>query len=377
MPRALVPGFVGGSNRLISRAAGYSQTVNWFPETGPDENGKPGRYLRPSEGLYPFAQFDDVDTSAMLSEDGRTYVACGTTFGEVLIDGSTLVLGTIAYDGTPASMASNGTAGNQVMVTSAKHVYIYNTLTDVFVEVDFGGRQIVMCEFMDGYFFALKLNSRTLYYSALEDGTSWDFDPVSGNVIERSWGSDNISFIKRTGRQLFIIGTKTGEVWSDSGNSDTPFAPIQGVFLDQGCIAPFSGQRDGLTLVWLNQDERGGGLVVRANGYTPEAISTYSVDAQVQRPGTVTLNTAEAFVHQITGHLFYWLHLDGLLTTPVLDLSEKEWSERGMWSAALGHWIPHLARCHAYSFERHLVGVRSNGVIYELSPRFLTDGIAE
>lgn len=371
MPERIpVPQFIGGSNRLISPQASPNMTINLFPEKT-QVGGKVQVYLRPTEGIRTHAQFASIDTSELFAQDDRGYACCGTVFGEFLGDGSSIARGTIAYDGTRATMCSNGTAGHQVMIVSAGHVYIYDTISDVFSEVDFGGRLIAMCEFMDGYFFALLRNSRTVYYSDLEDGLSWDF---TFQLFERSWGSDNISFIKRSGRQLWLVGTKTGEVWADVGSGNTIFAPVQGVFLDQGCIAPFTGQRDGKTLTWLNQDERGGGLVVRANGYQPQDISTYAIDAMIQRDQNL-LSNSEAFIHQNMGHVFYWLHLDGSETTPTLDLSEEVWSERAIWEPDNARYVPHIARCHCYVFERHFVGVRESGIVYELSTNFLTDGI--
>ncbi len=369
-PRIAVPRFVGGSNRLITGQASAEATINQFPETTKG-GGKVERYLRPSEGIQAHASFASTDASELFAQDGRAYACVGTIFGEFLSDGSSIVRGAIAYDGTPASLCSNGSAGNQVGITSAGHVYMYNTLTDAFAEVDFGGRTIVMLEFMDGYFLAQLANSRTVFYSTLENGLVWDF---TFGKFERSWGSDNISFIKRSGRQLWVVGTKTTEVWVDTGNATTPFQPVQGVFPDIGCIASFTGKRFGDSLGWLSQDEHGGGLVVRANGYQAEAVSTYAIDVKTQNP-LVNLATAEALAHQFQGHEFYWLQVPGLTTTPVLDATENEWSERAIWVPETASYVRHIARCHCYAFEKHFIGVRESGIIYELSPDYLTDGI--
>lgn len=377
--RVPCPRFVGGTGRLRTPQGSVERTINRFIESTLGNGGKVQRYLRPAEGLNPFAEVLDTDTSGIISQDGYTYCCTGTTFSQIFSDGTTIARGTIAYDpDRPATMAisrspASGSGSRQLMIVSAGQVYVWNFTDETFVQVDFGDIVVQMCEFMDGYFFALERDSRRVYYSALEDATIWDF---TFGYFERSWGGDNISFIKRSGRQLWVVGTKTSEVWADTGNANDPFAPIQGAFIDQGSIAPFAGQRDGETITWLNQDERGGGVVVRATGYSPSQISSYAVAFMIQQALTQgDLSRCEAFVHQLDNHRFYWLHVPNIDTTPVFDYTEQEWCERAMWIWQQAIWEPHIARCHAYAFERHLVGVRESGIIYQLAPEFLDDGV--
>lgn len=379
--RIPVPRFIGGTGRLKSSQVSVERAINRYQESTNGLGGKVERYLRQAEGLSPFAEILDADTSELFYQDGRAFACCGTTFAEVFANGTTLVRGTIAYNGTKATMVSNGgtgsgagpSVGHQIGICSAGLVYIYDSDSHVFTQVDFLGVVIAMLEYIDGYMLALALNSRRVFYSSLFNGLTWDF---GFGYIERSWGADNINFIKRSGRQIWLVGTKTTEVWADTGNASNPFAPIQGAFLDIGSIAAFAGQRDGETISWLNQDERGGGLVVRASGYQPQQISTYPLAIMVQQALTVgTLSLCEAFVHQIEGHRFYWLHVDNIDTTPVFDFIEQEWHERAMWNTADAVFEPHIARCHTYAFERHLVGVEDSGILYELSPNVYDDSV--
>ncbi len=366
--RIRVPRFIGGTNLLISRQMSDERTINLFQETTRG-GGKVEKGLRPSEGMRQHAVVNATDTSAAFSQDGRAWTVTGTVLAEIFADGSVIERGTVDYDGTKATMASNGSAGHQLGVCSAKKLYVLDLDTNVFTLVaDFQSNNVDvrMIEFMDGYLFALQEDTRRVYYSALEDMLTWDF---TFGYLERSWGSDNISFIKRAGRQLWFVGTLTSEVWADNGNAEIPFAPIQGAFLDIGSCAPFSGVRDGATITWLSQDERGAGMVVRAAGYDPEQVSTPAIATMIQLENS-DLSTSEAFVHQIGGHQFYWLYVPGLDTTPVFDFLEGIWSERAMWNKVYGIWEPHVARCHMYAFQKNLVGVRDNGVIYHLSPDY-------
>lgn len=364
--RGRVPAIIGGTNIQISLQASNERSVNYFREANTGQ-GKVQRYMRKIEGMRQLTTIGSSDTSALFYQDGRAFAVTGTIFAEWFADGSNIQRGTVGYHGKKATIVSNGSAGHQVVICSAGNVYVYNLETDDFQLVtsfNDAGVNVRMVEFIDGYIFALETDSRRVYYSALEDALTWDF---TFGYLERQWGSDNIAFIKRSGRQVWFIGTKTSEVWADNGNATIPFAPIQGAFLDVGCIAWQTGERDGETITWLSQNEQGGGLVVRASGYDPEAVSNYAIATTIQLENT-ELATCEAFVHQITGHSFYWLYVPGLETTLVYDFTERLWCERAMWNKALGRWEPHVARCHAFAFEKNYVGVRTNGVVYHLSP---------
>ena len=82
-----------------------------------------------------------------------------------------------------------------------------------------------------------KTDSRTFAFSDLEDGTVW----AALDVNERSEASDNIVAMVRSHREIWLLGSQTSEVWFDQGDPLNPFAPIQGVFVEQGCAAPYSG----------------------------------------------------------------------------------------------------------------------------------------
>jgi len=377
--RVPVPLFVGGTHRLFTGQANPERCINLFPETI-RRGAKAERHLRPTEGLVPFCQLDTTDTSELFYQDGRLFACCGEGFYEIFSNGTWTLRGTIGYDGTKATMCTNGasgtagTLGHQIVIVSGGTLHLYDTISNAFsTPAAFSAITIEMCEFADAYFLALARNRRKIYYSALFDGSSWT---TGSAYIERSWGSDNIAFIKRSGRQLWTVGTQTFEVLADVGNANNPWAPIQGVFGDIGTVARYTGVRDGESICWLTQGQHGGASLVRANGYTPQRISTYSMDAILGSTQLIGgLNDAEGFIHEHQGHKFYWLQLAALPTTLVFDFTEEEWHERAMWSYTTGQYVRHTGRSHVYAYENHYLGVRDSGVIYRMDFDYLTDGL--
>jgi hypothetical protein len=41
-------------------------------------------------------------------------------------------------------------------------------------------------------------------------------------------------------REAWLIGTQTTEVWYNAGNAQFSFAELPGVFIEHGCVAPYS-----------------------------------------------------------------------------------------------------------------------------------------
>ncbi len=368
-----LPGFVGPSHTLASPLADVERTINFFTERTEPGNGKTPAYLRGTPGLRPSLSCGDTPLRGIFYQDGRGFAVAGERFVELFENGLVINHGPVNDDGLPASFASNGSAGEQVLCIAGGLGYIFDLGTNT-LSAALGGdfpANVKMCAFMDGYFLVLVANTRRFQISALEDGTSWD----ALDVAERSEGSDNIVSMIRNHREIWFLGSQTTEVWYDNGDPLFPFAPIQGVFLETGSAAPFCAVRADNTVLWLDRDERGDAIVRRANGYTPERISTYAVERALQSASDQNIDLAVAFAEQTQGHLFYWLYVPELETTWVYDVAEGLWHERALWNATACVWEPHVAVCHAFGWGKHLVGDRLSDQVYELSLTYYDDQI--
>ncbi len=366
-----LPGFVGPSHTLTSPLADVERTINLFTERTEPGNAKTPAYLRGTPGIRPYVATSGDRIRAEFAQDGRSWVVSGTQLVEILADESTVSYGPLADNGAPASIASNGTAGHQLLIVAGGFGYVFDLLANTLSAALTGDfpANARMVAFMDGYFLVLVFGTRRFQISGLEDGTSWD----ALDVAERSEGSDDIVTLIRNHREIWLMGTQTSEVWYDTGDSLFPFAPISGVFVETGSAAAFGVTRAENTLVWLDRDERGAGIVRKATGYTPERISTYAVELALS--AVLDLSVAQAFAEQTEGHLFYWLYVPGLATTWVYDVTEGLWHERAIWDAVGCRWVPHVACCHCFVYGRHLVGDRQSGQVYHLSPAYLDDRV--
>jgi hypothetical protein len=113
-------------------------------------------------------------------------------------------------------------------------------------------------------------------------------------------------------------------------------------------------------------------VAYRAQGYTPQRISTHAVEhAWAQYP---RMDDTIAWSYQDKGHAFAAWYVPSAETTWTYDAATGVWHERALWDPTNLVWTPHLARCHAFAFDRHLVGDRQSPAVYVLDADLYTDG---
>jgi hypothetical protein len=345
--------------------------MNLYPEVSIAPGAKPKKQVvyYPTPGLTRWASVGPGPIRGEFYQDGRFFVVSGANFYEVFAGGSSTLYGAVAASSLPVTMATNGTGGHQLFITSGTKGYIFdltaNTLT-LIADADFPAA-VVMGDFSDGYFLALPLNSISFQFSSLEDGTAWS----ATDIGTKQQTSDNIRALIVNHKEVWLLGSKTTEVWYNSGDLQSTFAPIQGVLIEHGIGPIYSLVKANNTLCWIGQDSNGIGQAWMAQGYTPVRFSTHAVE---QAWATYsTLEDAIAWSYQDRGHTFYEVTFPTANHTWVYDFASEMWHERGLWDAKTAQYDAVLERTHAFAFGRHLVGSRVDGTIYEQSSTVYTD----
>lgn len=359
-------GLVGPTHPLLSPNADVEETINFYIEATAPGTGKVPAYLIGTPGLSKWLVLPDSPVRGLFQQDGRAFAVAGGTFFELFSTQTATLYGSVTLDANLATFASNGSAGHQLAITSGGNFYIFDLLANTLTLVTTGLEPVTSVEFMDGYFLVNKTDSREFGWSALEDGTTWD----ALDVAERSEASDNIIAMIRSHRELWIIGSLTSEVWYNQDDALNPFAPIQGVFIEQGCVAAFTAQRIDNSLMWVGLNADGSGMVWKANGYTPQRLSDHAVELGMQTYGFAG---ARAWVYQEDGHLFYVLVLPDAPWAFVYDVASGSWHKRATWDATHCVWLPPRGQCQAFAFTTHLVGDRTSGAIYEQALSIFTE----
>lgn len=347
---------LGSSYVARSVNAADSRMVNLYPEMVP-EAGKEPAFLNRCPGLLRKSSVGTGPIRGLWQTKGVMYAVSGDTFYKVETYGRTRLkgtpIGTVTGSG-PVSMVDNGT---QIFIACNPDGFIYNTDTEVFQQItdpDFAGA--VTVGYIDGYFVFNEPNTSRIWVTSLFDGLS--VDPLDFASAEAN--PDNVLSLIVDHQEVWLFGSNSTEVWYDAGLPDFPLQRQQGATNEIGCAAPYSVAKLDNSVFWLGSDNRGRGIVYRANGYTGVRVSTHAVEWQIQQYGDIS--DAIAYSYQQDGHSFYVLIFPSAQTTWVYDAATQAWHERAGWDN--GQFTRHRSNCQVVYNNEIIVGDFENGNLY-------------
>ncbi len=361
-----LPGIVGPTYRSLSPTADNAQCINWFVERLEDANAKAPAVLYPTPGFTLLYQLDPGPIRAIYQAyNGREFVVSGGVLYETTT-GVGVVRGAVTLDAHPATICGNGAAGGQLFITSGGVGYCYDLPSNVLtIELASGA---AMGVYLSNRFIALDPALSLFRISDIDDGTTWDLTQFA----QRSLAADPWVAMEAVNSELWLIGALTSEVWTDQGLFPFPFAPIPGAFINTGTDAPFSLAIVDDALAWSSADALGNGVMVRANGYAAQRISTHPVEFALQ--GYTSLSDASAFSYQENGHDFYVCNFTSGGRSWVWDSVTGLWHERGYWNPAMGEYEALRVGVFCHTAQgAHLVGDRASGNVYTMSSTVATD----
>lgn len=358
-------GLVGGSYQQRSLPFNAQRTVNLFPIK--DEGGKEVAALYGTAGKRLFAEIGlGPIRQEFSSANGRFFAVSGSKLYEVDSSASGTELGALDSSDGIVTMAENNT---QLAICDGSKLYILTYSTNDFQKITLASfpSSVGVVTFIDGYFVVNENGTGRFYISGINDGLS-SWDALDFATAESS--PDNLVSVVNAVGQMFLFGSETTEVWTNTGDSLFPFRRISGAKMQTGILSPFTAVEIDNSVIWLGRDKLGQGIVYRAQGFTPIRISTTPIEILISH-ATDPVNM-RSYVYHEEGNTFYVLTGGGLATTLVYDLLTQEWHERAYLNSS-GNYETDLACCHAFAFGKHLVGDRRNGKIYEQSLDFYTD----
>lgn len=369
--------FCSGAYRLQSKNVANCTLVNLYVETPENAQAKSARALLHTPGLAVKYTLPETAIPNLFPVNGRGFAA-GANFYEVLASGANTVWG--ALNGPPLSPTQIFSCQTHLLILSNGDLFIFvlSPFTDsngtlhaanTFAAVDmsqFNG-PVQQIDFCDGYFFATIQNSNTFQVSTLEDGTTWD-----GLFISTiSYFPDNIVSMKVDHREVWFLSGKKIIAYYNCGAGSPPFIPIQGAYLEDGCCATFGTVTANDTICWIEQNDRGQGMIKMMGSYVGQRISTLAMEYAMKTYSKIS--DAVGYAYQDEGHNFLVYRFPSANITWVYDFSTNEWHRRGFWNAATASYTAHRSTCHMFFNEMHLVGDWASGNIYQMSTNIYDD----
>jgi hypothetical protein len=200
------------------------------------------------------------------------------------------------------------------------------------------------------------------------------FDPT--HVAAKVGYPDLLSTLVVVHREIWLLGAfESAEVWYDAGNAGFPFAIMPGVFIQHGCVAPYSVATHDLNVFWLGIDQAGQGTVFMGAGYSARRISTYAIEKIISNwvVAGATISDAVAAIYKQEDHVFYVLSSASANATIVFDVTEGFWHERAWTDPNSGNLNRIRANCMAFAYGVNVVGDWQNGNIYQLDLQTYSD----
>lgn len=359
-------GIVGPSYVERSLPFDAQETINLYVVMD-DQGGKSVAALYGTPGLKLFAS---IGVGPIRQEfpaaNGRSFVVSGSVLYEVDVAGNQTARGSLNQSAGIVYMEENPF---QLAICDGATLYIFTYATNAFTQVTAPGfLGASTLTFLDSYFIVSVPGAKGQFQiSAPNDGLTWN--ALDFATAESS--PDPLARVIAALGQLFLQGTLTTEIWTNTGSNTFPFAKIAGGKTDTGSAAPATAVVANNSLIWVARDKnnRVSG-VFQATGIAPKRVSNSPIERILQAVTDPT--QLVAFTYQRDGHLFYVITGGDLPMSLCLDLTTGYWHKRAYLNDQ-GEFEIHRANCGMVSFGKYLVGDRDNGNVYELDEETYDD----
>ncbi len=353
----IFPGFVGPAYTARSPNFAAESLVNLYLEAGNATTKSPAMLLG-TPGLSLFTTLAGGSVRGLYTASGgRCFAVCGTVLAELHSDGTTTPRGDLVSASGVVSMADNGLELIVVDGTSAGYLLTFSTNTYAAITDDafYGADRVA---YFDGYFVLNRPGTQQLYISGLYAGATYDGTEFASDEAS----PDPIVSLEVQRRELVVLGTRSGQLWFDSGGVDFPLSPIAGTSFTYGCLAAQSLRSLAGQFFWLATDEAGARIVVRLEGYEPKRISTHALEFAL---GSYTrVDDAIAYTMTREGHPWYILCFPSANATWAFDAATNLWFALADLDPSTGLFQRHRVEQHAYAFGQHLVAGQNDGRVY-------------
>ena len=367
----MVLDFISGAYKGRSVAIDSQECVNLYPEISESGNAKGKISLIGTPGKRLFVDFGYGTIRAIYStSDDRCFVVTGNRLYEMFSDRNTAYIGKLKTSSGNVGISENET---QLILVDGIAGYLYYLNDGVEPAGTFN--EILSGDYQKGtsvvnvnrYFLQNVNDSGYFICSAIGDGNTWDaLDAASAEI-----SPDKIATVGTVNNELWVFGTKTVEVWYNSGNVDFPFSRINNASMNIGISAKDSLGIINNSAIWIGGNSQGQGIVWMATGYIPRRISTHGIEYLIGTFGDVS--SAKAWVYQQEGHYFYVISFPGAKRTLCYDISTDLWHERGYYNKNTGLNEADIAGCATFFAGNNYVGDYRNGKVYKLDLDYYYD----
>lgn len=359
---------------------------NLYVETSTTETAKSQYYYIKIPGMKLLkADTSNIGACRALftTASQKTYIVNGSTFSELLVDGTKSPKGTLTTNVGPVSITENG---YQMILVDGRAGWIFDYVTQNFTQItdeyfpgnSEGTNAPTHVTYIDTYFIVNVPNKNEYQWSNsyYKNDSGADYIPsvVNGywNAIQmgQKYGRpDIINALIDCTNMLWVFGNNSIEVHYDTGNYNGQlFARYEGAIIEVGCSAPDSVARYANNIFWLGSDKSGTVGVFTNNGMLPQRISTRGIEQIIEK--MPKNSDCVGFTYAQAGHTFYVMQFPQAEKTLVYDLVTQAWHERTTLDSNSGVLTNWNAWYCSYNWSKNIVGHSFHSSSYELSTEY-------
>jgi len=347
----------GGFYISRSRNVAYNQCINLYPEVVETKDGVgvgalysiPGLTLLKTIGEGPCRGLAIVDNGQNVF-----FMVSGGALYSVDSSYNATYLGGVGTSSEMVSMIANGT---QLAIFDGFQGFLWDTVTSTFSLIPLPFTNPVIAAYQDGFGLVNEAGTNNWWQSNYKNLAVWQ----ALNFAQADSRPDPIDSMISLHRLVYLFGTNGTEIWANAGQPGFAFQRVDGMFMEAGCVAPYSVAAIGESICWLGGNQQGQGLVYSLRGpSSPEVISTQSITNIIN--GYSTIEDAIAFAYSDDGHLFYQLTFPSGNATWTYDMTTKLWHQRAAFVE--GDFNRHWAQGFLFYNNLNIVGDYRNGNLY-------------
>lgn len=361
----------GGAYRNRSLIANAQRSVNLYLEKPEEGSQSPVPFtLYPRAGLRKLTDAPTTGNGRGLYQDtsGQLFAVAGTIVYYVDSNFTMTAIGVITAGQSICSMSDNGTTillvdgqsntGYQIDMASKSWLSISDPA--------FYGADKV--DYIRTVFLLNRPGTRQFYISG-PNSVTWD----ALDFGAKTSSADPLASIGVLNDQVWLIGTRKGEVWYWSGDALFPFQQLPGVIIEHGIGAKYSLAATDKFLMWLSQDKDGKPMVVQGTpDYQVQRVSTHALEAEIQK--YTKWDDAIGYTYQMFGHTFYDLVFPRANRTWSRDLSTGEWAQYVSIDVN-GNENRMRGFLSSYVYNTNVMQDWQTGALYALDPDYFADDV--
>lgn len=365
--------FLNQTTPAKSTDQNQSKLENMYLEEDESVSAITGEYKKvayPMPGLTTFCDTTQSNVRAIIEQNDIIYTVAGNKLYSIASNGTKTELGTLNTSTGFAKIVSitgGSDTNNQLVIIDGTNGYYYNLGTGTgefpIADTDFPQTATDITA-QDDYVIVEKAGSISYFISNISDGKTWEALDFASKFRK----ADKLMAIVSSKAELWLLGTKTVEVWTNTGNANFPFERRSDVFIEEGCAARSSVIIAANRLLYLSKSLNGGYKIVVIDNYEPSTISTKAINTAINN--LTTPSDCKATAYAKDGHEFVDFTFVTDNVTYTLDLGTGAWLTH---SSAVSSYGRFLGRCHAFCYGKNLIGDYNSGIIYEMSSSIYTE----